>query len=89
MGTSGTEIIQGVRRLLYDEYGVPGLPCVRFLSLETHTNLPSTGQDVYVRDENQAWQQLQVISLALTRIQLQQLRSRIDPAGKEYHPGWG
>ncbi len=88
LGTSGTEIIQGVRRLLYDEYGVPGLPCVRFLSLETHTNLPSTGQDVYVRDENQAWQQLQVISLALTRIQLQQLRSRIDPAGKEYHPGW-
>lgn len=88
LGTSGTEIIQGVRRLLYDEYGVPGLPCVRFLSLETHTNLPSTDQDIYVRDENLAWQHLQVISLALTRIQLQQLRSKIAPTERDYHPGW-
>ncbi|MEW6236863.1 MAG: tubulin-like doman-containing protein [Candidatus Omnitrophota bacterium] len=88
IGTSGTEIIQGVRRLLYEEYGKPGLPCIRFVSMETLTNQPSSAMEVYVRDEDKAWQRLQILPLSVTWERLKQLRNKLDPGNPEYHPGW-
>lgn len=88
LGTSGAEIISGFQRHLFEEYGFPGLPCLRFLSLETDRNIHATGIDAYIRDQSPDWQRLQRISLCVSRQQLDELRGKIDPGSPVYHPGW-
>ncbi len=84
LGTSGTDILIELRRLIFDEFGEAGLPVVSLTAIETN-NKKSTYDNRISVDFNKQYQKIDIITAGIESTN--ELKSWIREGNKEYLPG--
>lgn len=63
LGTTGLRILEELRKLVYEEYGVAGLPCFRYIVIET--NQDSTADDLFIPYKPASYEQIKLIHIPI------------------------
>lgn len=83
IGSTGVNILDRLRKYVYEEFGEAGLPCFRYLALETDAGTKL--DDGFIPREPQDYEKIKM--LYITVPQLDVIKSRLTPGGENYLPG--
>ena len=65
LGTTGTNILKSLRRLLFEEYGHAGLPIFRYIAIETHTDEKGEDPDLRLTSQLQDYERITVVNATI------------------------
>jgi hypothetical protein len=97
LGTTGTEIVKFLRRFIFEEFGVPGLPIFRYLTVETDggedgqdselpsARKPSSGISSAHAEMLVGFDQIQMIHATIPN--LNAVKRKVDPSNVDFNPG--
>ncbi len=84
LGTTGTDILIELRRLIFEEFGEPGLPIIRMVAIETNNTKTTEDRNVTV-DRQKPYHNIDMISVGIP--ETGPIKSMLDPQSPTYHPG--
>src|SRR4051812_36903998 len=84
IGTNGWRIIDDLRQLFFEEFGVGGLPCFRYVALET--NAGRVPDDSFLPPNPKPYETIRHVHITIPDIGV--IKKRIDPKlDQEFKPG--
>ena len=85
LGTAGYRIVDHIRQLIFEEFGCGGLPCFRYLVLESNVYERLNHPDDFLGKNPKDHEKIKVVDLSLD--DFQGLKARLDFRSPGYHPG--
>lgn len=83
IGTTGTDILNRLRKYFYEEFGTAGLPCFRYLAFETHAeNKPD---DTFLPHAAADYERINMIHITIPQVDV--IKSRLEPGRDNYLRG--
>lgn len=83
IGSTGTAILDRLRKYVYEEFGEAGLPCFRYLALET--NADTKLDDSFLPHEPKEYEKIKMLYITIP--QLDVIKSRLTPGRENYLRG--
>ena len=84
IGTNGWQMLDDLRKLMYEEFGKAGLPCFRYIALESNRN--HQGDNSFIPHTPSEYEQVIPIQISVPNTNVIK-NSRLNPQSKEYVPG--
>ncbi len=84
LGTTGTDILIEIRRLIFEEFGVPGLPMIKMVALETNNNKGTTDRNINI-DYSVPYHKIDMIHIGIPSTT--HIKQMLDPHSPTFHPG--
>lgn len=85
LGSTGYRIIDQIRKRIFEEFGCGGLPCFRYIILESDAGERKQHPDDFLGKNPKDYEKINAIDITLN--DFQGLKSRIDPNNAKYNPG--
>src|SRR5437879_8878170 len=76
LGSTGLNILEDVRRLFYEEFGVGGLPCFRYLVLETDKQKRS--DDAFLARPAAKHERINLLPIIIPDVEAVEVRTEMD-----------
>ena len=83
IGSTGVDILDRLRKYVYEEFGEAGLPCFRYLALET--NAETKVDDGFLPHEPQDHEKIKMLYITIPDIEV--IKSRLIPGREHYLRG--
>ena len=84
IGTNGWQMLDDLRKLMYEEFGKAGLPCFRYIALES--NMSHQGDNSFIPHPPSEYEQVISIQIPVPNTNVI-INSRLNPQSNEYVPG--
>ena len=65
IGSTGKDVLNEVRRLCYEEYGMGGLPCFRYVVLETDGGAQKPGDDSFLAPDSKDYERCKFVPITI------------------------
>jgi len=84
LGTTGTDILMELRRLIFEEFGEPGLPVIKMVAIETNNNKGTTDRNINI-DYNVPYHKIDMIHIGIPSTE--PIKQMLEPHSPTFHPG--
>jgi hypothetical protein len=84
LGTTGTDILMELRRLIFEEFGEPGLPVIKMIALETNNNKGTTDRNINI-DYSVPYHKIEMIHIGIPSTA--HIKQMLDPHSPTFHSG--
>ena len=80
LGTTGTEILKKLRELMYEEYGLGGLPIFRYIAIETDQGME---QKLDNANQMEGYERIHFVKASIANFE--RIKRKLDPRDIEYY----